>query len=114
MALTCAIFGFQDCVRSNRDSCCGDQGAGGRSPSHERVDERQREEAPLALRAAQAQTVGYDGGSDEKQGAIESPLSREGNARWSHKRPFVGLSLGTVLEFGDGFGVILRGTVAES
>ena len=32
----------------------------------------------------------------------------------SHKRPFVGLSQGTVLGFGDAFGAILRGTVAKS
>jgi len=30
-----------------------------------------------------------------------------------HKRPFVGVSQGTVLGFGDGFGAILRGTVAK-
>ena len=31
-----------------------------------------------------------------------------------HKRPFVGVSQGTVLGFGDGFGAILRGTVSKS
>ena len=31
----------------------------------------------------------------------------------NHKRPFVGLSQGTVLGFGDGLGAILRGKVAK-
>jgi len=30
-----------------------------------------------------------------------------------HKRPFVGVSQGTILGVGDGFGAILRGTVAK-
>ena len=32
----------------------------------------------------------------------------------THKRPFVGVSQGTLLGFGDGFGAILWDTVAES
>ena len=31
----------------------------------------------------------------------------------AHKRPYVGISQGTVLGIGDGFGAILRGTVAK-
>jgi hypothetical protein len=34
--------------------------------------------------------------------------------RQSHKRPYVGVSQGTVFGFGDGFGAILWETVAKS
>ena len=40
-------------------------------------------------------------------------LELAGRGAMVHNRPFVGVSQGTVLGFGDGFGAILRGTVAK-
>ena len=47
--------------------------------------------------------------------ATESEVrARENRAKVRlHKRPFVGVSQGSVLGFGDGFAAILRGTVAK-
>ena len=47
------------------------------------------------------------------RGCPRSRVSRMISAG-NQKRPFVGVSQGTVLGFGDGFGAIVRGTVAKS
>ena len=49
---------------------------------------------------------------ENEQPPAVSCLGKDG---WGdHKRPYVGVSQGTVLGFGDGFGAILWETVAKS
>ena len=58
-----------------------------------------------------------DGRSDFTRGCITRGIhtrTRVQRLELIHKRPYVGVSQGTVLGFGDGFGAILWETVAKS